>query len=178
MRAQIANWAVLFLILGVVLGCGGEAAGGAPEAGPTAEPAMKEKTPAELGAEIGAVYVEALVAVTDLVMDRPPADEIRAELDALKESYVQRLVALGWQRESLIAADKATVDREILRVLEAQYEDEEWLNAYQGAVDHYYEEDFEFQQILVSFNIIGQYANFDLLREQAPEEAERLGIGE
>jgi hypothetical protein len=30
--------------------------------------------------------------------------------------------------------------------------------------------------LIASFNIIGQYANFDLLWEQTPEEAERLGI--
>lgn len=28
---------------------------------------------------------------------------------------------------------------------------------------------------IASFNSIGRYANFDLLREQAPDEAERLG---
>ena len=31
--------------------------------------------------------------------------------------------------------------------------------------------------LIAAFNIIGQYANFDLLRRQAPDEAERLGLG-
>ena len=31
--------------------------------------------------------------------------------------------------------------------------------------------------LIADFNIIGQYANFDLLREQEPEEAARLGVG-
>ncbi len=49
-------------------------------------------------------------------------------------------------------------------------------DAYQQAYTDY-SSDLEVANLISSFNIIGQYANFDLLRRQAPEEAERLGVG-
>jgi len=40
----------------------------------------------------------------------------------------------------------------------------------------YPEDDLAFKNLLASFNILTQYADFDLLKQQAPEEAARLGI--
>ena len=40
----------------------------------------------------------------------------------------------------------------------------------------YFSKDQEFHKLLTSFNIIGQYASFDLLKKQEPKEAARLGI--
>ena len=48
-------------------------------------------------------------------------------------------------------------------------------DAYQQAYADY-SGDLEVANLIASFNILGQYANFDLLREQAPDEA-TLGIG-
>ena len=83
------------------------------------------------------------------------------------------MVALGRRREALGTADRATVDGRITAALDrlpaATYE------AYQEAFT-YYGSDLEVANLIAAFNILGQYANFDLLREQAPEEAERLGL--
>jgi hypothetical protein len=48
-------------------------------------------------------------------------------------------------------------------------------DAYQQAYTDY-SGDLEVANLIASFNILGQYANFDLLREQAPDEAARLGV--
>ena len=41
---------------------------------------------------------------------------------------------------------------------------------------HYAQMDREFGNLLASFNVLSQYASFDLLKKQLPEEAKRLGI--
>ena len=84
------------------------------------------------------------------------------------------MVALGHRREALDDAGRAAVDARITAALgglpTATYD------AYQQAYTDY-SSDLDVASLIASFNILGQYANFDLLREQAPAEAERLGIG-
>jgi hypothetical protein len=146
---------------------------------PTKEPAPEpeEATPEELGEEIGAVYVEALQKVTDLVESKPAVAEVKPKVEELKETYIQKLVELGKKREALGEQDKAVADSAILMALDKVY-NESWYTTYSEVVQYYFDQDYEFQQLLYSFNIIGQYANFDLLKEQEPEEAARLGIME
>jgi hypothetical protein len=44
------------------------------------------------------------------------------------------------------------------------------------AVNHYRNEDNDFANTLAEFNTLTQYADFDLLKKQKPDEATRLGI--
>ncbi len=145
------------------------------EAPPPPTPEPQGQTPQELGQEIGVLYVEALEKVTELVADHPPVEEVRPQVEALKETYVQQLFELGKQREALSEQDKTAVDSAILMEVSGLSQ-QDWYDTYNEAVQHYFDEDYEFQQVLLSFNIIGQYANFDLLKDQEPEEAVRLGI--
>ena len=135
---------------------------------------LSPPSPADLGDQIGALYLAAYDDLIALLADRPDAATAAAALSDLKEQYVQEMVALGHQREALDAADRATVDARITAALgglpTATYD------AYQQAYTDY-GSDLEVANLIASFNILGQYANFDLLRQQAPEEAERLGIG-
>lgn len=132
------------------------------------------RTPTDLGNEIGEIYVAAYGDVVALLADRPDAGTAAEELAALKESYIQRLVALGREREALSTGDRATVDARINIAVNGVPADV--FGAYQETIDAYAGEP-EVADLIRSFNIIGQYANFDLLREQEPEEAERLGVG-
>ena len=140
--------------------------------------AKAEKTeklsPKELGAKIADLYVQAITDLSELVTDHPPAQEVNPEIEALKESYVQKLVALGKQREPLEDSDKSTVDLNIRLAISDVYKGDAY-TVYGEAVNHYFQEK-EVHTLLTDFNIITQYANFDLLKDQAPEEAERLGI--
>ena len=133
-----------------------------------------EADPGGLGDRIGDLYLAAYDDVVALLGPRPDAAEAAAGLAALKEGYVQQMVALGYEREALDAAGRAIVDARITAALSslpaATYE------AYQQA-HTYYGGDLELANLIASFNILGQYANFDLLREQNPDEAARLGIG-
>jgi hypothetical protein len=130
--------------------------------------------PADLGDRIGDLYLAAYDDVVALLSARPEAAAAAADLAALKEGYVQQLVALGYEREALDASGRTTVDAAITAALSSlpatTYE------AYQEAYA-YYSGHPELANLIASFNVLGQYANFDLLREQSPDEAARLGVG-
>jgi hypothetical protein len=184
---------LLLLILALsVTACGGSEATSTaqptipPTLAPTQTPALATLAPTPtrdldalsppgLGEEIGGVYLEALQKATELVQDRPAVAEVDAQLAALKERYVQRLLQLGHRREALSDLDQAAVDNAINDTFIAGTK-QEWYDSYFGAVQHYAAVDEAFQELLYSFNLLGQYARFDLLTEQEPGEAARLGV--
>lgn len=49
-------------------------------------------------------------------------------------------------------------------------------NTYMEATNYYMSQDAALHKELSDFNILTQYASFDLLKKQAPEEAARLGL--
>ncbi|MBN1620520.1 hypothetical protein JW890_07335 [candidate division WOR-3 bacterium] len=134
-----------------------------------------QMTPKELGEKIGTVYVKALEDVTELIKDRPEIAEVRPAVEELKEANIRVLVELGSLREAMDQTEKGAVDMAILSKIGALSESD-WYETYTAALKDYLGEDREFYELLSSFNIIGQYANFDLLKQQEPDEAKRLGI--
>jgi hypothetical protein len=136
------------------------------------EPAGVESTPEQIGEEVAKLYGQAMQDVVALLADKPAVDEVIPKLEDLKESYVQKLVELGRKREALSEADRATVDYKIRGGLGSI--PRELYRSYLDAHKHYMGTDAA--NIIAAFNIITQYANFDLLRQQSPAEAERLGL--
>jgi hypothetical protein len=142
---------------------------------PTEAPAGSSDTasPDELGDSIAVLYLAVYDDVITALDDRPDPAEATTRLTALKDQYIEQLVELGWQREALDAPARATVDAKISSALMGL--PTETLAEYQTAINDY-AGDAELDTLIQSFNIIGQYANFELLREQEPSEAARLGI--
>jgi hypothetical protein len=71
-------------------------------------------------------------------------------------------------------ADRSTVDLNTRIGIRAVYNQPAYAT-YGEAVTHYFDNK-ELHKLLTDFNIITQYADFELLKKQAPEEASRLGI--
>lgn len=179
---------VVLLLLSVALvltvaGCGSDEpattttaapAGGGNEATTTSE-AQAAMSPDDLGVEIGTVYVGALEQLVELLEDRPDVVSAKAQVEQLKEEHVSRLVELGHQREALDAADRAKVDSKIVSALDKAGR-EPWYADYNALWKEYSAQDMEFGTLIAGFNVLGQYANFDLLKQQLPAEAARLGI--
>ena len=134
----------------------------------------KKMTPGEIGDQIAELYIQALKDVTDQLKDKPNVSNVRPQVEALKENYVKQLVEYGRLRENLDSTGRAAVDSRIRMALNAIY-NESWYAVYNDVQQHYFKER-DFHKLVMSFNIIGQYANFDLLKKQEPEEAKRLGI--
>lgn len=180
MKIQVLK--LLFLVVVVsalTFGCGGgkEQSDAAETAEKTAPPKAEkspEMSPADLGQKIADVYEKAMTDLTEMLKDKPAVDEVQSDVEALKEDSITKLVELGKLREALDEAGRAKVDLQTRLKANSLYSSPIW-EAYNDIHQHYFQER-EFHKIIASFNIITQYASFDLLKKQEPEEAQRLGI--
>jgi hypothetical protein len=160
-------------------GCGGSEEGNADApsseyAAPTQTDKAPELSPMEIGQEIAGLYEKTMKEVTNLLQEKPAVAEVQTQVETLKEECVQKMVELGKLREALEESEKATADLQIRLKMNAVYK-EPFYTTYNDIQQHYFQ-DKEFHKTVMSFNIISQYANFDLLKKQEPEEAQRLGI--
>lgn len=167
-------------LLLLLAACGGSAS---DTSGATTTPGDSVSTTAraagmsssELGDAIGATWSEAMQKLVTLLANKPEIAVVQSQVEQLKEEYITKLVDLGRQREVLTASDKAQTGLRTAAALEAAG-DEAWYASYKSLYEDYSSGDVEFANLLASFNIFTQYADFELLKQQAPEEAARLGV--
>ncbi len=153
--------------------CGGKkSSSGVEEV--TEDVKQKKQSPEEMGEEISNLYVQSLAEVVELLKVNPSADEALPKIAELKEKYVQELLDLGKKREAMEDADRSKVDLKIKIGLQKSYSNLAYTE-YSEAI-FAYAENKEFYKLLSDFNIITQYCNFELLKQQEPDEAQRLGI--
>jgi len=131
------------------------------------------ETAENLGKKIGSSYIETLKQIVAMLNDKPAAAEAKAMLTDMKNWTIELMVNLGKEREALSADDRATADRVLSNRIAGVSPD--LFKEYQAG-QAYYKDDKELFNLIADFNIITQYANFDLLKKQLPEEAKRLGI--
>jgi hypothetical protein len=127
-----------------------------------------------LGKKIGSSYIETLKQVVAVLKDKPAPADAKAMLADMKAWTIELMVGLGKEREALPVADRAVVDR-VTRERLAINVPAELFKEYQDGMA-FYSSDAELHKLIGEFNIITQYAFFDLLKKQLPEEAKRLGI--
>ncbi|MFH0916055.1 MAG: hypothetical protein V1912_06355 [bacterium] len=120
-------------------------------------------------------WSEAIQRLAALLESKPEAAAVRSQVEQLKDEYIGKLVELGRQREALSTGDRAQAGLRTEAALEAAG-DEAWYMSYKTLYENYSGGDQEFANLLASFNILTQYADFELLKQQAPEEAARLGV--
>ncbi|MGD9344400.1 MAG: hypothetical protein PVH84_00965 [Candidatus Aminicenantes bacterium] len=180
MKIHFLKLFVLVVVISTVaFGCGGSkeqssTAETADESGAPKAENSKEMSPSELGQEIADLYAKAMTELTDMLKDKPAVDEVKTKVEDLKEVYVKKLVEYGRKREAFDAPGRASVDSQIRMKASSMYKQPVW-TSYNDIQQHYFQ-DRDFHKIIMSFNIITQYANFDLLKKQEPDEAMRLGI--
>jgi hypothetical protein len=129
----------------------------------------------ELADDITATYVDAIHELDALLAGKPEAAAVKGQVAELKEEYIQKFVWLGRQKQTLSEAERTKVNDQLWRDLPAMA-DETWYTTYTDLWTYYSKVDLEFSNSLASFIYITQYADFELLKTQEPEEAARLGI--
>lgn len=154
----------------LAVGCGDRPAGISAPAEPD-----ESMTPPQLGAAIGTLYIKAMEEVTALIKDKPDPADIKGPLLTLKEKYIGHFIKFGKKRNALPESDHGAVDSAI-RSQMAKLMHVPWYKTYNDAQMYYHKIDPELRKLILDFNIITQYADFKLLKKQAPEEARRLGI--
>ncbi len=171
------------LLLAVLLlaGCAGEL----PVPGQTsstvagATTATTEAPGVQLGKQVAATWSEAIQKLVLLLEPTPPVASLEAPVAQLKEEYLQKMVALGRQIAALDASQRQEAYARTTDILDSTA-DSDWFKNYVRLYDKYAagtdQTAQDFAVLLSTFNTLTQYAFFDLLKEQDPDEAQRLAI--
>jgi len=177
------GFAIGVIAVSIVLSaCGGDAPAADQETAALAEeavvqeemPLVEYNDPEVLAVVLLDNYYSAYGDLAALVAGNPPAAELKPLVAELKNRYIGIFVELGSYYEAMDATARSTVDARVgvgFGNLNMDY-----FNAVSQAITSYRAEDGELADMMVDFNIITQYAFYDLLRRQDPEEAARLGI--
>ena len=140
----------------------------------------KGDDPGEIADHVYQIYVDTMVQSNAALAGSPEVtEELGSELDTIKEAAVTKLVALGHEIAAMSASDRATVEGKLSSLVSSIHRNPETADVYADYQDiwkAYVKGDQEFFTKIETLNILTQYALFDLLRKQAPDEADRLGI--
>lgn len=128
----------------------------------------------DLGKAIVNNYLEALKKVNELMKARPEAADLSPKVEALKEETIKKMVEVGQKVAKLNEAGKKKVDAKVSMAFGSTPQD--LFKAVSEGQQFYAKKDANLGKTIKDFNIITQYALFDLLKKQEPKEAERLGI--
>ena len=136
---------------------------------------MNEDSVQRLGVAVGQTYCEAIASLASLIdahLADPP--RLEAETATLKEEVINTLVRHGRDRAALTADERIRVDA--ITATEIQRVDAQAWQTMSRAIMTLMFTQHTLSQTLSSFNVITQYAAFELLRAQHPDEADRLGL--
>ena len=135
----------------------------------------------DLATKTAEAYQEALSRLAAIVSSRPEAADAEQQVGELKEAVIQTMVAIGREREKFDEQAKSDADSHFGSLLWSLQGDSDvkasW-DAMKQARDYYFGQGHTaLADAIIDFNVITQYADFELLRRQSPGEAERLGVG-
>ncbi len=133
----------------------------------------------QLGKQVAALWDEAIQKTLPILEGTPPAASIQPQIADLKEQYIQKLVALGRQIRALPASDQQSIYDRTMDILSSQGATD-WFLSYKDLYERYAALPDQASQdlavVVASFNTLTQYAFFDVLMVNDPDEAARLGV--
>jgi hypothetical protein len=118
--------------------------------------------------------VETLKKLNGLMKGQPDPKDLTPKVEALKEETIKQMVEMGKKVAALDAAGKQKVETKVR--LSFNMLPGDVFKAYSEGRQHYLKADIKLGNLISEFNIITQYAFFDLLKKQKPQEAERLNL--
>jgi hypothetical protein len=131
-------------------------------------------SPEALAQSIYSDFVALHKELATILAGSPPAADLKPKVSELKNRYIERFVGYGRIRDTMSQTDAAKVESETRRLLFASPTVN--IDALSQAVQRFNSTDPALAKELTSLNVITQYAFFELLQKQEPEEAKRLGI--
>ncbi len=131
-------------------------------------------TPEGLGKAIFAEYKAGTEQMMAILKDHPDAATVKPKVEELEKKTIEKMVELGKKRQALPEGDRGKVDMTLFDQMGQL--DPNWMSVANAASAHYAGTDADLGAKISGFNVITQYASFELLKKQKPEEAKRLGI--
>jgi len=133
--------------------------------------------PETLGDKIGTSYIEMMTELNTILKAKPEIEELKTQIAELKEKYIAIFFDYGKYREEMTDDNQALVDdATVSKFMEFMELDRTMYDYYTTAVSEYQELDYDLGSELASFNTLSQYAFYELLKKQLPDEAKRLGL--
>jgi hypothetical protein len=133
----------------------------------------------QFGKQVATLWDEAIQETLPLLEGTPSAASIQPRIVDLKEQYVQKMVALGRQIRALPASDQQSVYDRVLDILSSKGA-ADWFLKYKDLYERYAALPDQASQdlavVVSSLNTLTQYAFFEVLKAQEPDEAARLGV--
>ena len=142
--------------------------------GMTSVTLSQAQSPDELGKAIADNYLEALKRANELMKDKPEPKDLTPKVEALKEETIKKMVAFGQKVAALDEAGKKKAEAKVAMAFSATPMDV--FKPFSEGQQFYTKKDPNLGKLIKDFDIITQYAFFDLLKKQDPKEAKRLGI--
>ncbi len=134
-------------------------------------------TPEIYAEKVYAIWEESLHKLNLLIGEKPEmTEELREKLMELKEETIQKLIVYGKQHSEMPDAERQSSCNRMVMKMGGMASNPNWANTMNECFKHYSAIDRTFSNEISKFNIITQYADFELLKKQAPAEAERLGL--
>lgn len=172
---------ITLLSLGLIAGgCGGTGENAADETEPAetgmeGEVAAEDTSPEAKAEQAAAIYQQALADTIEAMSGDPqPADDVVIEkVTVIRDENAAKLVEIGKLREKMGEDWGTKFDMALTRAF-MQEDFRDLQQEYAELQSNYGRSDAG--AITASINILTQYANFELLRKQAPEEAEKYGV--
>lgn len=173
--------AIALTALVLVVACGGggdddDGGGSGATKTPTTSRGEVASEPELLAHEMVDRYNQMNGELLGIINEDLPPEELAPKIDALKSKYIDIFVDIGYQREALSDDDVAKFNSAALSEL------------YDGSpgerlaiVNDLLQElndagEYDLANEITSLNILTQYAQFELLWKQEPDEAERLAL--
>jgi len=149
-----------------------DADGGKKEGGDKA--AAAAESPKDLGAAAAKIYVDTVTKVTAALEKKPSVDDARKAVTELLDAAKKSLVEIGKKREAMKAGDRSNFDRAMMKGMRGV--SGETFSKFGKLQMEYQKQDSKLGTLIAEANIITQYAAFELLKKQKPEEAKKYGI--
>lgn len=182
LAGRAPTWAVCILALAAALSltaCAGELPVPGQTSSTAAVTATTEAPAVQLGKQVAATWSEAIQKLVPLLEGTPPIASLQAPVAQLKEEYVQKMVALGRQIAALDESQRQTAYARSTDILDSTA-NSDWFQSYMRLYTLYAagsdQTSQDFAVLLSTFNTLTQYAFFEVLKGQDPDEAQRLGI--
>ncbi len=129
------------------------------------------KDPKDFAMEVFEIYVENLQKVVNVVEQDADIQKTKNKIVAIKDDSIKALVKLGKSFQEFSLEEQKLAKSLTFIAIQESHNHNIW-SQYMRTFAKYPELNVE----LSDFNTITRYAFYDLLKQQSPEEAERLGI--
>jgi len=134
-------------------------------------------TPEIYATEVFSIWQQSIEKLHEIIEQKPPVgDDLKEKICQLKEDTVQQLIPFGHAHALLTPEQQQACSNRLIMKSGMLASNPIWSAVMNDCFRHYLALSTDISNIISSFNVITQFADYKLLCKQLPNEAKRLGI--